>query len=528
MNLQEQTYFSVSISRVPIRNTVDYSPFGVQLDGRTISYAPPAPAPPSVTVVYQHKFDDNPITHPYTTAPNQLNTKLTNVSWTNSQSSWTNFAGFTGKAIATNSATPDTTRLYLNLMVNSGFMLDVKSYSFYHRSSTTGYTNYQLLVNGILVGSGSIFVSSGSTLQSTGTINVANAIAGLTGSVTVTLKLYGGSNGNNATFRLDDFTLNGYTQEVQVYAESYRYGFQNQEKDDEIKGAGNSVNYKYRMHDPRVGRFFAVDPLASKYPWNSTYAFSENRVLDAIELEGLEAYFIHGTKLGEYANQTHSLTMKPKNLERIRKVFGNKTINQGFNWSGGNSDEERHKAALGLAIHILATRKGDEPITLIAHSHGGNVAIEAANILIRNHQISADQINIVALNTPRQDDIELEYSGVNLYAISALNDQIKPLGSDYGNHLQPSLDLDVQNRDALIMYEDQNIEKSDEIYGLQMNHSGFTTNNINQWLPKLETKLAENKSFGFFQGIKDKMKQENNKIQNNLPKGVIRDNTRTE
>jgi hypothetical protein len=28
----------------------------------------------------------------------------------------------------------------------------------------------------------------------------------------------------------------------------YRYGFQNQEKDDEVKGAGNSVNYKYRMH----------------------------------------------------------------------------------------------------------------------------------------------------------------------------------------------------------------------------------------------------------------------------------------
>jgi len=70
----------------------------------------------------------------------------------------------------------------------------------------------------------------------------------------------------------------------------YRYGFQGQETDDEIKGKGNSVNYKYRMHDPRVGRFFAVDPLASKYPHNSPYAFSENRVIDAIELEGLETF----------------------------------------------------------------------------------------------------------------------------------------------------------------------------------------------------------------------------------------------
>jgi RHS repeat-associated protein len=56
----------------------------------------------------------------------------------------------------------------------------------------------------------------------------------------------------------------------------YRYGFQGQEGDPEIKGQGNSWNFKYRMHDPRLGRFFAVDPLAAKYPYNSAYAFQEN------------------------------------------------------------------------------------------------------------------------------------------------------------------------------------------------------------------------------------------------------------
>ncbi|NVK66841.1 MAG: hypothetical protein HWE22_19770 [Flavobacteriales bacterium] len=68
----------------------------------------------------------------------------------------------------------------------------------------------------------------------------------------------------------------------------YRYSFQGQEHDDEVKGKGNSINYKYRMHDPRIGRFFAVDPLAPKYPHNSPYAFSENTVIDHVELEGLE------------------------------------------------------------------------------------------------------------------------------------------------------------------------------------------------------------------------------------------------
>ena len=68
----------------------------------------------------------------------------------------------------------------------------------------------------------------------------------------------------------------------------YRYGFQEQEMDNEIKGEGNSLNYKYRMHDPRAGRFFAVDPLTHKYPWYSSYQFAGNKVIQFIELEGLE------------------------------------------------------------------------------------------------------------------------------------------------------------------------------------------------------------------------------------------------
>ncbi len=77
----------------------------------------------------------------------------------------------------------------------------------------------------------------------------------------------------------------------------YRYGFQGQEKDDEIKGEGNSFNYKYRMHDARVGRFFAVDPLTAKYPHYTPYSFSGNKVINSIELEGLEDLKITGNVL---------------------------------------------------------------------------------------------------------------------------------------------------------------------------------------------------------------------------------------
>jgi len=74
--------------------------------------------------------------------------------------------------------------------------------------------------------------------------------------------------------------------------QGYKYGYQGQEMDNEIKGVGNSINYKYRMHDPRLGRFFAIDPLFRKYAYNSPYAFSENRVIDGIELEGLEVSYV--------------------------------------------------------------------------------------------------------------------------------------------------------------------------------------------------------------------------------------------
>jgi len=103
--------------------------------------------------------------------------------------------------------------------------------------------------------------------------------------------------------------------------DNYRYGFQGQELDDEVgKGHGNSINYKYRMHDPRIGRFFALDPLAPKYPHNSPYAFSENVVINAVELEGLEKkVIIDNSAAGTTSGNTgiHTINGDYKEVEKI-------------------------------------------------------------------------------------------------------------------------------------------------------------------------------------------------------------------
>ena len=68
---------------------------------------------------------------------------------------------------------------------------------------------------------------------------------------------------------------------------SYRFGFQGQEGDDEVNGKGNSYAFKYRIQDPRLGRFLSVDPLSGEYPYLSNYSFVGNSPIVNIEIDGL-------------------------------------------------------------------------------------------------------------------------------------------------------------------------------------------------------------------------------------------------
>jgi RHS repeat-associated protein len=81
----------------------------------------------------------------------------------------------------------------------------------------------------------------------------------------------------------------GSAANASTCAGAYRFTFQGQEHDDELNGStGTSYAFEYRIHDPRIGRFMSIDPLAFKFPWNSPYAFAENKVIQYVELEGLE------------------------------------------------------------------------------------------------------------------------------------------------------------------------------------------------------------------------------------------------
>ena len=69
------------------------------------------------------------------------------------------------------------------------------------------------------------------------------------------------------------------------------------------------------MHDPRVGRFFARDPLEPKYPELSPYQFSSNTPIMAIELEGLETAFGHSLDKKFGSSAYLNMSTAQRNLE---------------------------------------------------------------------------------------------------------------------------------------------------------------------------------------------------------------------
>ncbi|MEN9444404.1 MAG: hypothetical protein RIS47_1294, partial [Bacteroidota bacterium] len=60
-----------------------------------------------------------------------------------------------------------------------------------------------------------------------------------------------------------DYYPFGMEMAGRVFKGDYKFGFQGQLEEDDIWGEGAASFFKYRLSDNRIGRFFAIDPLAT-------------------------------------------------------------------------------------------------------------------------------------------------------------------------------------------------------------------------------------------------------------------------
>lgn len=122
------------------------------------------------------------------------------------------------------------------------------------------------------------------------------------------------------------------------------------------------------MHDPRVGRFFAVDPLAKEYPFYSPYAFSGNRVINAVELEGLEPSNVNIDKLDlDYTGQGNDKSSYKDTKDG--KIYnwsigvnnkGERNWVKGTQYTGPTKDEAANLANAVYNVSKRTAKKGVE------------------------------------------------------------------------------------------------------------------------------------------------------------------------
>ncbi|MQP24441.1 choice-of-anchor D domain-containing protein [Flavobacterium sp. LMO8] len=315
--------------------------------------------------IYQHDFGTTAIAaHPYNVAPGIIDANLSVSSWSNSTGAWTSFAGSAGQAISLNnsSGTPTVT---LTFNVAGGYQLDVTSFSFWTRRSTTGAQNWSMTINGISVGAGS--VSTGGA--NTGTVVVGSPVLSQTGTITVILSLNGAT--GSGTFRLDDFTLNGTVTPTAASPE--------------INLQGNSIDIVSGDATPALADhtdFGAVSTASGTIVRTFTI---QNIGTAALNLTGVSPYVtISGANAADF-----TVTAIPSNSIA---VSGNTTFQVTFDPS-----------ADGLrtaTISIANNDSNENPYTFAIQGNGISAPVITSSLSASGNQGSSFTYTITATNSP--------------------------------------------------------------------------------------------------------------------------------
>ncbi len=133
-------------------------------------------------------------------------------------------------------------------------------------------------------------------------------------------------------------------------ASLYSYGMNGQEKDDEIKGNGNSYDFGARIYDPRLGKWLSMDALSSKMPSVSPYSYALNSPLILVDIEG---HFV--LKIDEAAAKKYGLS-------EIQVKKFNELLKDVESFVANNPD----------VVKFIAAQTGYTEAEVMAHSKAGS------------------------------------------------------------------------------------------------------------------------------------------------------------
>jgi LysM repeat protein len=127
-------------------------------------------------------------------------------------------------------------------------------------------------------------------------------------------------------------------------SESYRFGFNTQEKTDEISGPGNHFTAQFWEYDGRLGRRWNLDPVVK--PWESLYACFSDNPISMVDPDG-----------NDPGNPKHYIVVEGDNLTKI----GNKNGVSVDNLVKWNNIPKRNEIEIGQSLIVSDPTKVKQP-----------------------------------------------------------------------------------------------------------------------------------------------------------------------
>ena len=211
-------------------------------------------------------------------------------------------------------------------------------------------------------------------------------------------------------------------------SEDLPYKFNGKELDEET----GLCYYGARYMNPVASIWYGVDPLTEKYASVSGYTYCLGNPVKLVDPDGNVVIPVHGT----WSNPDTWTNMHGI-LKATKKLFNDNKEGLKFSWSGKNFRSSRTIAAKQLISEVRKQRKKGEPITLVGHSHGGNVIIEAVNMMVKMKEFNGVQINILTINTPVRDDYQLSKAAQQRVKHVNVYDPKDPVQVSGGNSNEP-------------------------------------------------------------------------------------------
>ncbi len=127
----------------------------------------------------------------------------------------------------------------------------------------------------------------------------------------------------------------------------YRFAFQGKEKDDEIKGNGDSYDFGARIYDPRLGRWLSIDPLGETTPQRSPYNGMGNNPVLMKDGNGMKEYASYQDYVASFPRESIN------SASPLLRFFGPKSEAEwdgsDGNWLASDRENNTTRYQIGMA-----------------------------------------------------------------------------------------------------------------------------------------------------------------------------------